>query len=822
MKKQLLLLLMLFIVFGYNLVAQSPCCNYYDSGQNPGPGVDSETFGIGLGDIDGDGDLDAVVIDAYDDMEIYTNDGAGYFTLLQSYGSGESWFGAYLVDVDMDNDNDIIVSAFYSGEGGAKVWSNDGSGNFTLTQENIASGIATRQIAITDLNGDNTPDMFLPAYSGSGSQVWLNNGSGTFVNTNQVLSGGNCTQAAVADFDGDGDPDVYISKTNGSPNAVYLNDGSGDFSDTGQALGSAFSNGAQAADVDGDGDYDVVVSNWQVPSRVWLNDGNAFFSPGFAIQNDNYGKAIELADIDYDCDFDVIIGSYGSNGLQVWTNNGLGEFDLCFENSSDIYAHGIALGDMNNDLMPDIWVGNFSSSSGDHIFLKTSPVVIYDTVQLCPSDSIFLQCEWRTTPGDYLEGINCDTLGWYHVTTVSIDTNVTLSNTVLTAVPGYDSYQWIDCTAMTPVAGANSNVFDPELTSWYMVEITYMGCADTSNCHFVQTPIAEFTGTPIYGPVPHTVNFTDLSVDSVNTWQWDFGDGGTSTEQNPTHEYLITGYFPVSLTVSGPGGSDSITKLSYVYVFHPAPTCDFIGDPLSGLAPLEVQFTDLSVDSVNTWEWDFGDGSTSGLQNPQYTYTSPGIYTVELTVSGPGGDDAMQKTDYINVGYDPPVADFEGNPTMGSAPLQVQFTDLSIGAIDAWHWYFGDGDTANVQDPVHTYVSSGLFAVSLAVSGPGGNDSITKEDYIMIPVGMEDNSAEAVMVYPNPANEKVFIDFPDEGERIISFQNMEGQSVLTRKSNARKETIELKTFPEGVYTVNIFHVNTGSITTMKVVKGRKP
>jgi len=795
--------------------SQSACCDYAPNGQDPLPGELSETFGIGLGDIDGDGDLDAVVIDAYDDMEIYVNDGTGIFTYLQTYGSSASWFGAYLVDVDDDADLDIIVSAFYSGSG-CEVWENDGSGNFTFAQGGIASSIAMRQISILDLNGDDTPDIFAPAYSGSGGQVWFNDGTGTYVNTNQSLPASSATQAAVADFDGDGDPDAFVACTNGSPNKVFLNNGSGIFSDTQQALGSAFSNGAAASDVDGDGDMDVVVANWQVPSQVWLNDGNGFFTAGSIIDNDNYAKAVEISDIDYDCDDDVILGSYGSNGLQVWTNDGLGNFSLCFENTNDIYAHGIAVGDMNNDLMPDIWVGNFSSSTGDYIFLKSTPVFVYDTIQLCPGDSAYVGCDWQTTGGDYLQALNCDTLVWTHVFTVSIDQSVTLDNTILYAVPGYDAYQWFDCNSMMPVAAATGDSFDPDTTGTYAVAITYQGCADTSVCMFVQTPVADFVGNPTGGLPPLTVNFTDLSVDNVTTWEWDFGDGNTSGQQHPVHEYAASGQYSVRLEITGPGGSDSIVRENYIGVLFSTPVADFTGTPTSGIAPLEVQFTDLTADSVNGWFWTFGDGGVSVLQHPTHTYQTAGVYTVTLSVSGPGGNGEMEKADYITV-YSPVIqADFSGNPTMGQAPLEVEFTDLSLGDIDQWAWDFGDGDTAGVQNPSHEYAYPGSFTVSLTIHGPAGSSTETKADYILIPVGTGENETGAILIYPNPVSDQLHIRFPEAAQRKLILQTLEGKPLWERITTNETERIGMSELDPGIYTL-VIETN-GKSTGARIIK----
>jgi hypothetical protein len=151
-------------------------------------------------------------------------------------------------------------------------------------------------------------------------------------------------------------------------------------------------------------------------------------------------------------------------------------------------------------------------------------------------------------------------------------------------------------------------------------------------------PVANFTGSPTSGTAPLTVNFTDSSTGSVDSWSWNFGDGGTSSAQNPAHTYTMAGTYNVSLAVTGPGGTDTNVKTDYITVSTPssAPVANFTANPVSGTVPLTVQFTDQSTGTISSWDWNFGNGFSSTLQNPEYTYNTAGLYTVSLNVTGPG------------------------------------------------------------------------------------------------------------------------------------------------------------------------------------------
>ncbi len=247
-------------------------------------------------------------------------------------------------------------------------------------------------------------------------------------------------------------------------------------------------------------------------------------------------------------------------------------------------------------------------------------------------------------------------------------------------------------------------------------------------------PTAAFTADPTSGCAPLTVQFTDQSTGDITSYSWDFGDGNTSTAQNPQHTYNNPGTYTVTLTVSGAGGSDTETKVDYITVYDPI-TADFSGTPTSGDAPLTVTFTDQSTGTVTAWSWDFGDGTTSTEQNPTHTYNSAGTYTVTLTASNSCDSDTQTKTDYITVTEptgNPPVADFSGSPTSGDAPLTVTFTDLSSNNPTSWSWDFGDGTTSTVQNPTHTYNTPGTYTVSLTASNAYGSDTNTKTDYITV------------------------------------------------------------------------------------------
>jgi PKD repeat protein len=145
------------------------------------------------------------------------------------------------------------------------------------------------------------------------------------------------------------------------------------------------------------------------------------------------------------------------------------------------------------------------------------------------------------------------------------------------------------------------------------------------------------------GTGPLTVDFRNASSTDVTSWSWDFGDGTTSDETNPTHVYNRGGAYTVSLTVTGLG-VDTETKLNYVNVSTGA---GISATPASGRAPLSVIFADASTEDVTSWTWDFGNGMPQFIgEDPPYPveYSAIGTYTVTLTVQGSTGEATKTRT----------------------------------------------------------------------------------------------------------------------------------------------------------------------------------
>jgi PKD repeat protein len=168
-------------------------------------------------------------------------------------------------------------------------------------------------------------------------------------------------------------------------------------------------------------------------------------------------------------------------------------------------------------------------------------------------------------------------------------------------------------------------------------------------------PGADFSASPNTGNEPLTVTFTDLSTceDGIISWLWDFGDGMTSAETNPTHQYAHDGTYTATLTVTETDSdSDTETKASYITVSDTGPTAEFSASPSTGNELLTVTFSDQSTsyDGITSWLWDFGDGQTGTERNPTHQYAQDGTYTVSLTVTEADGSSGTEsKTNYITV-----------------------------------------------------------------------------------------------------------------------------------------------------------------------------
>ncbi len=247
-------------------------------------------------------------------------------------------------------------------------------------------------------------------------------------------------------------------------------------------------------------------------------------------------------------------------------------------------------------------------------------------------------------------------------------------------------------------------------------------------------PSASFTLDVTSGTAPLTVAFSSAaSTATVDTYAWDFGDGGTSSEPSPSYTYTRPGSYDVTLTVDGPGGSSTALQSGAVSVSYAPPVANFTESATTGSNPLTVTFSDDSSGEIGSYLWDFGDGGSSTAATAVYTFDTAGTYTVSLDVTGPGGTSFKTKSDLITVSSLPtPVAAYTADPVTGAAPLDVQFTDTSSGDITSYSWSFGDGNSSVLQNPKHAYNRPGEYDVTLTVTGPGGTDSRTESRLVSV------------------------------------------------------------------------------------------
>jgi PKD repeat protein len=240
-------------------------------------------------------------------------------------------------------------------------------------------------------------------------------------------------------------------------------------------------------------------------------------------------------------------------------------------------------------------------------------------------------------------------------------------------------------------------------------------------------PTAGFSADVTTGCPGLLVQFTDQSSSNATNWLWTFEGGtpGSSTDQNPSVEYLESGVFGVTLEASNGAGSDVFVETSYI-VIESLPTAGF-SETVNGTI---VDFANSSTNATS-YSWDFGDGDTSTEVNPSHDYGNDGTYTVTLTATNDCGTGTTTETIVIET---PPVAGFSVSGTEGCVPYTVQFADESSSNTASWSWTFEGGDpaTSTDQNPTVVYLNPGVFGVTLEVSNGAGSNIVTETDYITV------------------------------------------------------------------------------------------
>ncbi len=257
------------------------------------------------------------------------------------------------------------------------------------------------------------------------------------------------------------------------------------------------------------------------------------------------------------------------------------------------------------------------------------------------------------------------------------------------------------------------------------------GCRDSiTRTNFIRIikPAVGFFGAPTEGCIPFTFSPTPnvSAIDGVATYLWDFGDGNTSTLQNPSHLYPVQGSYTIKLFITTNDGCTDSSVITNGVRVGSLPVVDFTATPTTQCAGQNIQFTDLSVPS-DRWLWDFGNGANATAQNPIYAYPDTGTYTVSLTAWNNGCSRRITKNNFITAL--PPVARFSAAYNCNNKK-QVAFTDQSV-LPQSWQWDFGDGNTSNLRNPTHTYANFGNYTVTLTVTN-GSCSNTTSNSVILI------------------------------------------------------------------------------------------
>ena len=227
--------------------------------------------------------------------------------------------------------------------------------------------------------------------------------------------------------------------------------------------------------------------------------------------------------------------------------------------------------------------------------------------------------------------------------------------------------------------------------------------------------ISDFSVNITQGKVPLTVQFSDKSSGNPSSYLWEFGDGNESSEQNPVYTYLMPGQYSPFLIVSNPYARNYSVRENMILA-GAVPFTQFSADPSSGLAPLNVSFTDLTQGYPTSWHWDFGDNSTADEQNPSHIYPCPGNYSVTLTTQNAFGNNSAGGNVYV-IGNTVNQSAFYV-PGLVHYVLDTGFFTIDTTNISAYSFVLGENNTELDILPKISGLCHRLFLLQMNIHFP--------------------------------------------------------------------------------------------------------
>lgn len=382
---------------------------------------------------------------------------------------------------------------------------------------------------------------------------------------------------------------------------------------------------------------------------------------------------------------------------------------------------------------------------------------------------------------------------------------------------------------------------------------TRAGFKATWQCSAGPAPTANFS---IDDPTTCSgfITLTDLSTGNPTAWSWDFGDGATSTLQNPTHQYTSPGAYTVKLTASNSNGNNTATQINAV-VISPSNICmplsgegltitecnsilsdnggagnyksntnSFVSIIPTGATSIDMFVSVFALENVNDYVKLYDGPDTNSTLLGTYSGTSlvgsivnfsSGAATIYHYSNGSVNLDGFEFSFTCSTIPAAPTAFFTAD-SLEVCKGTVKFIDQSTKNPTSWLWNFGDGTTSNLQNPTHTYTSEGFYSVQLKATNSNGSDSLYKAEFInysteLCVTGVETlvNTEIYFNIFPNPANENFSISFKTLESGTVNIQLFDMLGKLVRVETIIGDTtdqtviLDSSDLQEGVYLIQI-------------------